>query len=246
MPKAPLLIVREHAPWKRYAVIGAVVMAFIVTAYLFYHYGQSSAGQNLDALYEERGELRDAIASLKSELGDARDQVAVLKRSSEINKQAYKEVDNSLTSLQSEILELKEEVAFYRSIVAPRESAKGLHIQRFKIEPNREANSFKYKLILTQVIKQNRVTKGRVEMSIEGLQNGEQRVLSLAEVDTSKQDKLVFRFKYFQNFEGDMVLPGDFVPSRVQLKVISNIVTIDKTFDWPFDGSDSVSLQSPG
>lgn len=246
MPKAPQLIVREHIPWKRNVIIVAVLFFVIMGGYLFYQYGQSSAGHNLESLHEERDELQDVITKLEKELAGQRDQNVALKRSGEIEKQAYKEVDESLRSLQSEILELKEEVAFYRSIVAPRESAKGLRIQRFKIEQNHEAQSFTYKLVLTQVIKHNRTTKGRIELSIEGLQNGEQRVLKLKDINKSKQDKLSFRFKYFQNFEGDIVLPEGFIPSRVLLKVISNVVTIDKTFDWPFGNGESEPLETSG
>ena len=247
MPKiAPQLVVREHSPWKQRILIIALLVVAIVSGYVLYLYGLSRAGHDFASLNVERDELRNAISSLEKELANQRDQTVVLKRSSEIDKQGYKEVDESLRSLQSEILELKEEVAFYRSIVAPRESAKGLRIQRFKIEPNREQYSFRYKLVLTQVIKHSRITRGDITLSIEGLQDGVQRVLSLKEVEPGKQNKLSFRFKYFQNFEGDMILPKDFVPSRVLLKVVSNRVTIEKTFDWPLGNRDSDSLKTTG
>lgn len=246
MPKSPQLVVREHSPWKQYVVIAALVLLVIVGGYFLYQYGLSRAGHDFTSLNEERDALKQEISRLESELARQRDQAVSLQRSGEIDQQAYEEVDKSLRSLQSEILELKEEVAFYRSIVAPRESAKGLRIQRFKIEANRETRSYRYKLVLTQVIKQNRITRGEVEMTIEGLEDGQQRTLTLKQVENGKQDKLSFRFKYFQNFEGDMVLPEGFVPTRVLLKVVSSRVTIEKTFDWPLATRRSDSLKTSG
>ncbi len=247
MPKmSPQLVVREHSPWKQYVVIFVLLLLAIVGGYALYKYGLSRAGHDFESLTLEREFLQTEISRLETELAEQRDQAVALQRSSEIDKQAYREVDESLRSLQSEILELKEEVAFYRSIVAPRESAKGLRIQRFKIEANRQPRSYRYKLVLTQVIKHSRITRGSVELNIEGLQNGQQHVLNLKQVESAKLDKLSFRFKYFQNFEGDMLLPEGFVPSRVLLKVVSNRVTIEKTFDWPLTHRSSDSLKTSG
>jgi hypothetical protein len=243
---SPQLVVREHSPWKQYVIIFVLLLLVIVGGYVLYKYGLSRAGHDFESLTLERELLQTEISRLESELAEQRDQAVVLQRSGEIDQQAYKEVDESLRSLQSEILELKEEVAFYRSIVAPRESAKGLRIQRFKIEANRQPRSFRYKLVLTQVIKHSRVTRGSVELNIEGLQNGQAQVLSLKQVENGKKDKLSFRFKYFQNFEGDMILPEGFVPSRVLLKVVSNRVTIEKSFDWPRTDRKSDSLKTSG
>ena len=99
--------------------------------------------------------------------------------------------------------------------------------------------TFRYKLVLTQVIKNNRITRGKVEIQIDGVQNGEHRSMKLAEVSVEKLKKLPFKFKYFQSFEGDLILPEGFVPSRVNVKVVSNRVTLDKTFDWTNAGLSS-------
>lgn len=240
---SPQLVVREHAPWKQYVLFASLMIVAVLGGYFLYQYGLSRAGHDFSTLIEERDSLRKVIKERNDELASQRDQTVALVRSSEIDKQSYKEVEESLRTLQSEILELKEEVAFYRSIVAPRESAKGLRIQRFKIEPNTKQKSFRYKLVLTQVMNQTNMTRGDIEFSIEGLQEGKPRLLALQEVEAGKQDKIAFRFKYFQNFEGDIVLPKGFVPSRVLLKVLSNRVTIEKIFDWPRANRTSDSLK---
>ena len=51
-----------------------------------------------------------------------------------------------------------------------------------------------------------------------------------------EKKKFPFKFKYFQNFEGDLIIPDGFVPSRVNVKVTSNRVSLDKTFSWSDTG----------
>lgn len=234
--KSPQLIVHEHDPVKRWILIVALVFAVIAGGFLIYDYGRSRADFDFASLENEREVMHEQLEKLTADLDSLQQKLIASKRSSEIEQQAYSEVGDSLRNLQSEILELKEEVAFYRSIVAPRESSRGLRIQRFKITPATQDKTFRYKLVLTQVIKNNRITRGEVEMQIEGVQDGEQRTINLSDVSIGKENKLPFKFKYFQSFEGDLIIPDGFVPSRVNIKVTSNRVTLDKTFGWTDSG----------
>jgi hypothetical protein len=226
---SPQLIVREHMPHKRTVIIVLLIVLAIVLVYAAYDFGHSRAGFDFENLQQARDALQKALQERERSVAELQDRIAVLEQAAEIDKQGYREVDESLRNLQSEILELKEEVAFYRSIVAPRESSRGLRIQRFKITPGSEAHSFRYKLVLTQ----GKIARGNVHMDIVGVRDGRHETLSLDRVATGKTDKLSFRFRYFQNFEGDLLLPADFTPSRVSLKVVSRRVTLEKSFDWP-------------
>jgi len=231
MKISPQLVVHEHDPLKRGILIGLLVLVLIGLGYLIYDYGHSRADYDYDGLEEQNSVLEERISQLVTEIEKTRDELVANKSSSEIEKLAYSEVDESLRNLQSEVLELKEEVAFYRSIVAPRESARGLRIQRFNVEP--ASKGFRYKLVLTQVIKNSRITRGNVVMQIEGVRKGKSVKLNLTSLSAKGQKQLDFRFKYFQSFEGDLTLPKDFTPSRVHVKVSSNRVTLEKTFAWP-------------
>ena len=230
--KSPQLIVREHDPLKRWVLIVALVFAVVASGFLIYDYGHSRANFDFASLENDRELMHEQNEKLTNEIDSLQQKLVASKRSSEIEQQAYSEVDDSLRDLQSEILELKEEVAFYRSIVAPRESSRGLRIQRFQITPIAQEKTFRYKLVLTQVIKNKRITRGEVEIQIEGVQDGKHRTMNLTEVSIEKKKKFPFKFKYFQHFEGDLIIPDGFVPSRVNVKVISNSVSLDKTFNW--------------
>ena len=230
--RSPQLIVHEHDPIKRWILILALIFVVIAGGFLLYDYGRSRADFDFASLESEREVMHEQLEKLTNDIDTLQQQLVASKRIGAIEKQAYSEVDNSLSVLQAEILELKEEVAFYRSIVAPRESSRGLHIQRFKITPTAQDKTYRYKLVLTQVIKNNRITRGKVLIKFEGVQNGKHRTMTLVDMSSGNKEKLPFKFKYFQKLEGDIILPDGFAPSRVSIKVISNRVTLDKTFNW--------------
>lgn len=235
MPKAPsaTLVVRQHQPWKLLVLAIAFAGVIAVAGWGLFYYGQSTAGEDFVALQQEKKVLQENIARMLDENQELREQKAVLEHGGNIEKQAYDQVNTSLRTLQDEILELKEEVAFYRSIVAPKESSKGLRIQSFKLEENGQERGYRYKLVLTQVIKNNKVTRGTVSIVVEGLQSDKPTKFKLGAITALKKNTLSFKFKYFQNIEGDVQLPIGFIPSRVKLSIASNRTNIDKTFDWP-------------
>ena len=149
-----------------------------------------------------------------------------MERASQVDKESYHNISENLRNLQNELLELKQEVAFYRGIVAPSEAASGLHITDLTFDPigGGGENGFHFKLVLTQVMKNEYVVRGRVRLYIEGLQAGQQKQLSLSEVSGGKlKDDLSMRFKYFQNIEGVVV---DLIPSG------KGRTRIKKNFDW--------------
>lgn len=235
MTKVPSanLVVRQHQPWKLFVLMAVLAAVIAAGGWGLFHYGRSTAGEELVVLQQKTEVLQENITRMQNENQELREQKAVLEYGGKIEKQAYDQVKTSLKNLQDEILELKGVVAFYRSIVAPNESSKGLRIQSFKLEDNGQERGYRYKIVLTQVIKNNKVTHGTVSMVVEGLQSDKQVELKLSDISTARKNTLPFKFKYFQNIEGDVQLPEGFTPSRVILSIASNSTSLDKTFNWP-------------
>lgn len=229
------VIVTSRNPWLEKLMVVVLVALLIVSNWFFFHQGRDQAGYDFELLGSRHAQLRRQLDELKEESKTLSEQKVILERSQQIQQQGELEVKSSLIELQDEILELKEEVAFYRSIVSPHESAKGLRIQSFDLTNNKTERSYRYKLVLTQVMKNNRVTSGKIDMQVEGLLNGEHKLMSLSKLGASNKQNLSFKFKYFQNLEDDVSLPEGFIPLRVLLRITSSNVKLEKTFEWPRD-----------
>ncbi len=197
--------------------------------------GQQAAGLDNDSLRIERDRLRAQLTDAETANRRLSGRVAVLERAEQIDRQAYGEVERSLRQVQDEMFELKEEVAFYRGIVSPAETASGLNVTRFSLFGMGEEGVYRFKLVLTQLRTNNRLVKGHARIAIEGVLHGKQTQLSLKEVSGGTLDRLKLRFKYFQNIEGDLVLPEGFLPSRVIVEVVpvgKGWQHFKKSFDW--------------
>jgi hypothetical protein len=232
------LVVRAHHPWKTRILFVLAAVVLYLGSWALFEYGRYSAGFDGIEARDERNVLLAQIDDLEDQIAELRKDKAGLERAQQIERKAYDDLDTTLKVLQSEILELKEEVAFYRGIISPRDAAQGLYLQSFKIEANGSPRGFRYKVVLTQVFQNERLARGMVHLSIEGLMNQQPKVLSLAELTEKHVKELEYRFKYFQNMEGDLQLPVGFKPKRVILSVLpaghsANEGTIEKTYDWP-------------
>jgi len=212
-----------------YAVLFAV---FIATVTGMYFYGRSKAGKDFDSLLAERDALIAQQSSIENENTRLNETNIALQRESQVEKEGYRKIDTTLRELQSEVLELKEEVAFYRSIVAPREASRGIRVQRFQISRNGDTQSYRYKLVLTQVIKRARKAKGKIVVMLKGVKDGKHTQLTLKDITDAKDKSLPFNFRYFQSFDGDIILPEGFSPSRVELKIVSKRAKLEKKFSW--------------
>jgi len=246
--KSGQLVVKHHSPLQKHTmmVVGAVLLVGI--GWGLYIWGKKTAGFDQIETSEREQNYESSIEGLKRERIALRDQIALLERSNQMDKQAYGEVDTNLKSLQEEILELREEVSFYRGIVSPRESSAGLRVERIKVEKSNQDNLFRYEMVLTQVLKNHRNIRGVAKFVVEGLQDGRARELPLGAIAVSGKKSLDFKFRYFQKFEGDFLLPTEFVPRSIHISVKSaGKKEIESSFEWASlvgDGGEIVATQS--
>jgi hypothetical protein len=229
------LKVKPHNPWKTRVFLLLGFLAIIVGGWSLFDYGRYKAGYDSAESDLEQLRLVALVDELTGEIDHLREQKAQLERAAQIERKAYNELDTNLKVLQGEILELKEELAFYRGIVSPRDASRGLRLQRFSLEPN-GLRSYRYTVVLTQVLKNDRLARGRVKLFVEGLQGNEPKTLDLSALSENSVNELSYRFKYFQNLEGDLELPRGFRPMRATAQILPGgrkQDIIEKTIDWP-------------
>lgn len=190
-----------------------------------------SAAERLDAMRDDFD--RDRVDELRAELTE-------LRMAQNVDTSATSEVRATFRQLEDEIASLTEEVAFYRSLMAPAELAKGLHIEKMTLRPTERPGVFSYELVIAQTVARHAWQKGDLYFEVHGAVAGERAVLALTEIATIPEYPMTFRFRYFQNYSGEFTLPADFAPETV-------IVTLDRgdagevvqrRYDWAVKGMD--------
>jgi hypothetical protein len=213
-----------------------LVLFVLIAGYLVFEYGRIRAGYDTIDTANERGELVAHIDALDDEIEALQQEVALQETHREIDREAYKEVESSLITLQAKIVEQQNAIAFYRGIVSPADGKPGLRVQDFKLTRGGEEREFNLRLVLVQAMKHDRKVSGDVSVSVEGNEDGEVKSYALTDLLPADADKAwPFSFRYFQDFDRQIVLPDGFTPERVHVEVRSrtrSISSIEESYAW--------------
>ena len=225
-----------HSPVRFWATRLAIVALVVVGGYLVYEFGRIQAGYDLVDAASERRDYEQHIETLEDEIGALKEQVAMLETHRDIDREAYREVEASLTELQAKIQEQRDAIAFYRGIVSPADGNKGLRVQDLKLTRGKNEREYNIRLVLVQALKHDRKVSGNVNLTIEGDLDGVEKTFSYAELlPEDSESAWAFSFRYFQDFTRQVVLPDGFTPQRVKVEVQSktrSISSIEESFAW--------------
>lgn len=184
----------------------------------------------------QRVQLSSQLQDSSTEAELLRQQVANLTLSSEVDRQANDNVRNEVIDLREQIASLEADITFYRGLMAPGDQATGLKLGEVQLLARKEPGHFSYKFVVQQLATQHSVISGTVNITLVGRRAGQTERLALYEVaDDIDDEDIKLRFKYFQNIEGELSLPDDFTPEKIELVARStgkNAAEAKKSFNW--------------
>lgn len=206
---------------------GYAVLAVFVAAILFGLWGvwttvaRSGPGGELDA-----AAARARIEALEQE-------VATLARSDQISRDANRDLQGALAEREEEISALRADVAFYERFVGSTAQRRGLAVHELVLTP-RTGQAWHYTVTLTQNLNRGAVSSGRLTLAVEGTREGRLERLDWAALRQQPDAEGVeYSFKYFQQIEGEVVLPPGFEPLRVVARLApTSGKPLEKTLAW--------------
>jgi hypothetical protein len=228
-------LVREHNPRRSLLVRLCLLLMVAAACWMVFNYGRQRGGFDSSQAKREIEALVGQIGILNARINELMSENAHLASGSEIDATASKQVSEKLSQLNDEMLELKEELVFYRSLLSPEQMEPGLQILGIQMVKDGSSNAYNYKIVLTQRHNGNQFATGSVNMQVNGVQSGREALLDLAEVAASSDNRMSFRFKNFQSLEGKLVLPENFQPKDVLVNVsptTRGIKQIERSYEW--------------
>jgi hypothetical protein len=219
-------------------VLGA--LALIAAGWWLYDLGKLHGADELRSLRTRHGVLEKRLGKVVRDDKAMREKVAILQRSSQIDRQAALGVKADLATLEEELQAAREEIEFYRGIVSPGDVKPGLRVHRFQLVDGLAAGEYRYDLVLTQLKHNDRHVSGVAEWKIVGTLNGEPAELGLADVTQPAVQQLKFKFRYFQDLAGTLHLPDGFEAKKVILSIKPDgkgkPPPVEQEYDWPDRG----------
>ena len=197
----------------------------------------AAGGSELDGLREERRRLTRELRTAKDQLQDLRGRSTFEARSCAIDVQACEAVRKSVSGLESEVADLREQLAFYRNIVSPEQVRAGVRVLRLGVRPSGTADVWRYDLVLVQPVRRDHTATGRYDFALEGMSGKQIKTLRLDEVLVGEADARGFSFRSYQEFSGELRLPPGFLPSRLRVTLAvqdgkGEPSEVAESFDW--------------
>ncbi|KZC41018.1 MULTISPECIES: DUF6776 family protein [Rhodanobacter] len=212
----PRFIVRRHDDagrrrrllWLGLAWLGSLLVAGLVVGALV---GRATAPVAVD--HRQQNALLAQIDALKQ-------QVANLQRAAQVNDVATRSLRGTLAQREEELNGLRADLGFYSRLVGGDAQRQGLKLQEVKLQPIVGSRGWNVSLSLTQNAKRGEEISGNVLLSVEGLRGNQVTRLEWPVLgDAAQKDGLPFRFAYFQQLHGTIVLPADFHPTRLRISL---------------------------
>ena len=187
--------------------------------------GKEAVLQN-GALLQRLNALEGLQQSLEREL-------AASKLAADVQEQAAQELQQRLTQLLGEKVELENAVSFYRDLMEVGAKKEGLRVASFAVLATNTPQIFQFSILVTQIAEKRKYVAGDIQLKVIGiLQGGRQEVIFDAK-NAVVGFPLKLRFKYFQDLVGQIRLPPDFIPERVSISVQQNgKKTTGADFEW--------------
>jgi len=232
----------NRSPSNRYnsgyvwAMRTAVAVALVVGGYLTFEFGRIQADYNVVDAAQERHDDENRIGALEKQISTLKQEISLLETHRNIDREAYKDVETSLSNLQEKIQEQGDAIAFYRGIISPSDGQRGLRVQDLRLSKGKDDRQYHVKLVLVQVMQHDRSVKGEVNFILEGAQDGVATSYNFEQlVPADEAGNWPFSFRYFQNFNRQLILPEGFLPERINIEVHSrtkSIASVKQSFLW--------------
>ncbi len=181
----------------------------------------------------QNGALQQQLNTVQQQQQDLARKLAAAELAASVQEQAARELQQKLTELLSEKVELEDAVSFYRDLMEAGEKAEGLRVADFGLVATGTAQVFQFSILVTQIAENRKYVAGEVELKVVGVMQGQRQELVFDAENSVFGFPLKLRFKYFQDLVGQIRLPSDFVPERVSVSVQQNgKKSVGADFEW--------------
>lgn len=186
------------------------------------------------ALAPQPANAGEQLRQQTARIDELEQSVATLTRSDQISRQANIDLQGTLAERDEEIASLRADIAFYERFVGATAQRHGLGVHELKLQPQRDPQLWHFVATLTQNLNRGAVNRGRLTLMVEASEGG--RMQKLAWSDLRQQQGapgVEYSFKYFQQVEGDIVLPAGVKPVRVIARLVpASGAALEQSFTW--------------
>ncbi|MFC0349522.1 DUF6776 family protein [Undibacterium danionis] len=213
------MTINQHLPWPiKFALFAVVIGVGGAIAMWTYDLGRSFAfGPKFSP--EQMTELQDKVASLTAERDKLQAAAATIDSQQNIEKSIQKQLTDQINTLTAENNRIKDDLAFFESLMPSANRPQGITLQKTKIELT-GPNQLRYRALVMQGGKVVRDFSGEMHISLTLVQEGKPVMMEFPDPKSGEAAKLKLSFKHYQRIEGQITLPEGAVVKSAQMTVL--------------------------
>ena len=179
-----------------------------------------------------RAQAEREAKAVRSELTALRQRESTLARSDQISRAANAEVQDALAERDEEIAALRADIAFYERLVGSTSQRKGLTVHVAEFAPE-AGGTWRYQIMLTQTMNRGAISEGQMRFFVEGVRAGKLATVQWDELHQQRSAPAqAYSFRYFQQLDGNVMLPPGFTPQRVKVSLHGQDAAVEQALDW--------------
>lgn len=178
-------------PWYRRALM---VCALVGVGYALGYWHFSRSEQSTVMPEPEQAQSKALIT-----------QLVLSERQLQVERAAQSGAAKEMAALQDEIMRLKEDVAFYESILAESGSSGVPRLHSVKLVKGSHPGEYQYHILLVQSGRHDKVVRGTLRLMLQATQDG--KAVTRHVESAGQQQSIMVNFKYYQRLDGTFSIP---------------------------------------
>ena len=220
---APRMAVRTAIPWYlRWLGLIALALIILLLSHAAYDFGKQFAGFDQSEADREVRRLSAGNAGMQQELAQLRGQLAQIERQSQIERAAYADLAKQMKALAGENATLKEDLAFFQTLMPSGGKEGGVAINRFLVQNDALPGEYRYRLLLTQTGQRSKDFQGSLQFVVNLQQDNKKVVMTLPAEDDKEGKDFKLNFRFYQRIEGRFRVAPNMMVKSVQVRVFEN------------------------
>jgi hypothetical protein len=209
------MTIRQQWPWPlRLALTAALLLLLLLLGWGLYSLGRGGIGnvrtvtsleQQMAQLGKEREKLLSEANAYESKLN--------------IERAAQQQWMKQAKTLELENSRLKEDLAFFESLIPADIGQRGIAIRRIKVDAA-AGNQLRYRVLVMQGGKGDLEFNGALQLVVNGQQAGKSVTLQFPDPRVAASEQYKVSFKHYQRLEGSISLPDGVQAKTVQARVL--------------------------
>ena len=229
---APRVAVRTQLPWAVRALVLAVVASIAAAGLVaVYRHARSIGGPDRDLIAAELDETRSQLQRTSAELDRIAAEGVQTENQLRVERAMREGIAQQLKVLEEDNARLRADLAFFESLLPAASTERGVVIRSFKLQPDADETTLRYRLLVQQSGRPDRDFVGAVALKVNLQADGRSTVLELPDISRPESGPARLSFRHYQRVEGSFSVPPGTTVRSVQVTITSgNETRAQQTF----------------